>query len=330
MNYSEAKKEVTSRFRRALVTGGAGFIGSHLVDELLDLGLEVISIDNFSAGKHENINHNLSNPRFTSVKVDTTDYEELRKYFNGVDIVFNQAASKKNICINNPRLDLQVNGLGTFNVLELSRDYGVKKVVHASTGSVYGEAQVLPQTEEHPIEPVSYYGVSKLAGERYAKVFERLYDLDTTILRYFHVYGPRQESGELGGVVAIFARNILKSERPTIFGDGTQQRSFTYVKDVVRANILVAASDKTKGEVFNCASGINVTINMLCDELLHLLGKEKILTPLYKEWQIGDIKVFQISNRKLLDLGFAFETSFHDGLVETVNYFKSSFGSSKC
>ncbi len=317
MNTAALSNEIGNKFERAMVTGGAGFIGSHIIESLLDTGIEVISVDDFAAGKKENIAPFLSNPRFTSAKCDVTDYDSLKKCFDGVDVVFHEAASKKNVCMKDPRRDLLVNGAGAFNILEIARDLGVKKVVHASTGSVYGEAQVLPQTEEHPLNPVSYYGVSKLAGERYAKTFEHLYDLDTTILRYFHVYGPRQESGEFGGVIAIFARQLLNGQNPTIFGDGTQERSFTYVKDVVNANLFVATAKGTKGEAYNCASGVNITVNEMCDAMRRALNRMD-LEPEYHDWLIGDIKMFDISNKKLCDLGFEFQTGFEEGLATTI------------
>jgi len=155
-------------FKKALVTGGAGFIGSHLVEELLNLNISVVSVDDYSAGKKSNLKNFRSNPNLREVDCDITSQEELRKNFNEVDVVFHNAASKKNICLNDPRRDLEVNAEGTFNILELSREFGVKKIVHASTGSVYGEAIYYPQDEKHPVLPTSYYGVSKLAGEGYA------------------------------------------------------------------------------------------------------------------------------------------------------------------
>lgn len=317
MDMDAIKAEIGNKYQRALVTGGGGFIGSHIIEELLDTGIDVISVDDFSAGKEENVALFADNPHFKSVKCDVTDYDALRRCFDGVDLVFHEAASKKNICMKDPRRDLLVNGGGTFNILELSRDLEVKKVVHASTGSVYGEAQITPQTEDHPLSPVSYYGVSKLAGERYAKTFEHLYDLDTTILRYFHVYGPRQESGEFGGVIAIFARQLLNGQRPTIFGDGSQERSFTYVKDVANANLFVAATEGTKGEAYNCASGVNITVSEMCDAMRQLLDRTD-LEPEYHDWTIGDIKKFDISNEKLKGMGFEFQTEFEDGLSQTV------------
>lgn len=312
-----------SKFNKALVTGGAGFIGSHIVGGLLEEGLEVVSIDNYFGGKKENLSeyHKKYGDRFTEVNCDVTDYEGLKKWFDGVDIVYHEAASKKTICLRDPRKDLLINGTGSFNVLELSRDFGVKKVIHASSGSVYGEPKSFPQTEEHPLNPTSYYGVSKLAGEKYARAFADLYDLDTTILRYFHVYGPKQENSDVGGVVSIFGRKVLNGESPVIFGDGTQMRSFTYVEDLVNINKLVAVTEGTKGEAYNCASGVNVTIQQLAEKVVDYYGRND-LEILYDDWTIGDIKVFNVSNQKIKDLGFEFNTDFQGGLKKTLDWLK--------
>ena len=188
-------------FQKALVTGGAGFVGSHIVETLVKKGVYTISVDNYFAGKSENLEHLKQYSNFEEVECDVTDYSSLEKLFKGVDVVFHQAASKKTICLNDPRKDLQINAEGTFNLLELSLKYDVKKFVHASTGSVYGEALYFPQDENHPLNPTSYYGVSKLCGEKYVKAFSHLYGLNTTSLRYFHIYGERQESSDVGGVV---------------------------------------------------------------------------------------------------------------------------------
>ncbi|MDO8480287.1 MAG: SDR family NAD(P)-dependent oxidoreductase [Nanoarchaeota archaeon] len=309
-------------YKKALVTGGTGFIGSHLCEALINKGVQVICVDNNIGGKTENIAHLTSRPGFTLALCDVTDFASLKPLFKGVDIVFHNAASKKTICMNDPRKDLDINAKGTFNLLELSRDTGVKKFVHASTGSVYGEATQFPQTEEHPLNPTSYYGVSKLAGEKYVRVFNHLYGLDTTVLRYFHVYGTRQESAdEKGGVIAIFSRRLLEGKNPIVSGDGTQQRSFTWVGDVVEANLFVAAHPKTKGEVYNCASGINVTVLEMAKRLVDLLNPKAVIefgppTP-------GDIKRFEIDNSKLTSLGFRFRTSFEEGLRTTIEYYKS-------
>jgi UDP-glucose 4-epimerase len=312
-------------YQKALVTGGAGFIGSHIVEELLKLGIEVVSVDNYFAGKRENLVGLEPQELLHEIECDVTDYDALKQCFEGVDIVFHEAASKKTICLNDPRRDLEINAKGAFNVLELARDFGVRKVVHASTGSVYGEALYTPQDEEHPLRPTSYYGVSKLAGEKYVQAFAHLYGLNTTVLRYFHVYGPRQESSDVGGVVPIFIRRLLHGQPPIIFGDGTQQRSFTYVKDVVRANLLVAVHPQAQGEAYNCASGAKITIHELADRLVRLCGHEGQLEPLYDDWAPGDIKVFDIRNQKLRDLGFEFEMDWDRGLRETLAWYRHRF-----
>ena len=321
MQESLNMQHLTDRYKRAMVTGGAGFVGSHLTEELLQEGLEVVSVDSYFAGKKENLSHLRDYKTFTEAECDVTNYEGLKALFEGVDIVFHEAASKKTICLNDPRRDMEINGSGTFNMLELARDFGVKKFVHASTGSVYGEAQYYPQDERHPLEPTSYYGVSKLAGEKYAMAFCHLYGLDVTVLRYFHVYGPRQEHSDVGGVVSIFGRRVLNDQPPIIFGDGTQQRSFTHVSDVVAINKLVACTEVTKGEVYNCASGIKVTIQELAEKVLAFFGKEH-LEIVYQEWTPGDIKVFDVDNAKIKGLGFEFGVDFDSGLEETLEWLK--------
>ncbi|MEK7142619.1 MAG: SDR family NAD(P)-dependent oxidoreductase [Patescibacteria group bacterium] len=310
------------KYRRALVTGGAGFIGSHICQELAVRGFPVISLDDYSAGKKANLKHLKKYPNFIEVKVDITDLGRLPRFFRGVDIIFHNAASKKSICLKDPRRDLAVNGSGTFNLLELAAKFKIKKFVHASTGSVYGEGKIFPQNENHPTNPVSFYGVSKLAGEKYVQIFHQIYGINTTILRYFHVYGPRQESGEFGGVVAIFIKKLQQGQRPVIFGTGRQQRSFTYVNDVVRANLLTAIKPEAKGQIYNCASGIKVTINELVREIIRAFGTK--IKPIYKDWQIGDIKVFDIDIRKIRSLGMDFERDYTLGIQMTIDSMKEN------
>jgi nucleoside-diphosphate-sugar epimerase len=239
------------------------------------------------------------------------DDAAMKEIFAGVDTVFHNAASKKNICLDNPQRDLDVNAGGALNLLRHAMDAGVRKFVHASTGSVYGEPKIFPTTEDHPLAPVSYYGVSKLAGERYVDVFRHLYGLDTTILRYFHVYGPRQESNEFGGVVSIFLRRITEGKNPIVFGHGEQVRSFTYVKDLVAANIAAATDEAASGQAYNVASGIRVTINELASGMLEILDPEGKLAVEHGEPLVGDIMEFDVANAKIrAELGLSFEQDF--------------------
>ncbi len=316
--------DLSKKYSKAMVTGGAGFVGSHLVESLLENGLQVVSIDDYSGGKEENLVQFRDNPNFKEIHCDITNFNELNDHFDGVDIVFHQAVSKMTVCLKDPRRDLEVNAEGTFNLLELSRDHNVKKFIHASTGSVYGIAEDFPTDEMHQLNPASYYGVSKLAAEKYVRLFSDLYDMDTTILRYYHVYGPRQESSDVGGVVSIFARRALEGKPLIIYGDGSQIRSFTYVKDLVNINKLVAIKNNTKGEAYNCASGVKVTIQELAEAVLESLNMKHLKIE-YKDWKIGDIKYFDVSNDKLKGLGAKWDTDFKKGLDETLNWSKSWF-----
>ena len=311
-------KQFKNKYKKAMVTGGAGFIGSHIIEDLLKIGVDVISVDDYSAGKPENLKPFETHPNLTIVKADISKREQIEPYFEGVDIIFNNAASKKNICLKNPHRDLEVNSGGILTMLELAKKYGIKKFVHASTGSVYGEPIHFPQTEEHPLDPVSYYGVSKLAGERYVILYSKLFDLNTTCLRYFHVYGPRQESNEFGGVCSIFIRNMMEGTDLTIFGDGTQERSFTWVKDIVKANFIVALNKQTNGQCYNCASGINVTINELAKFIKQNMNSPLENKIVHGDWLIGDIKKFDVSNKKISDLGLNFSKDFWEKLKITI------------
>lgn len=307
---------------KAIVTGGAGFIGSHIVDSLVSDGHEVIAIDNLSAGKLHNLYPRHDNSKNLSFAMINIISPEIAHYMEDVDIIFHNAASKKNICLKDPHQDLVVNAGGTLNLLQLAVKYGVKKFVHASTGSVYGEAVVIPQTENHPLNPCSFYGISKLAGEKYVKMYSDMGWLDTTILRYFHVYGPRQEDGEFGGVVAIFIKNSKNNLPLIIYGHGNQERSFTHVDDIVLANRLVAEND-TNGQVYNCASGIKVTVKELAEKIITMTGSQSKIK--YEDWLIGDIVKFYIDNRKICELGLEFETNINAGLGKTIDEVSFSY-----
>lgn len=310
-------EQISLAGKKVVVTGGAGFIGSHLCEELVRLGAEVTSVDDYSAGHDRNIAFLAGSGRFRAVRADVCDRAALAPVVAGADVIFHNAASKKNVCLIDPQKDLRVNGGGTLNLLELAREHRVRKFVHASTGSVYGEPTVFPTDEDHPLRPVSYYGVSKLAGERYVDVFHRLYGMDTTILRYFHVYGPRQESNEFGGVVSIFLRNILEGKPLVIFGHGRQERSFTWVKDLVRANVAAATRPESAGRVYNAASGIQVTVLELAQRMVAMMGAT--VPVVHGEPLVGDIMHFDVDNRRIRrELGVEFERDFWGTMERTL------------
>jgi UDP-glucose 4-epimerase len=309
----------------AAVTGGAGFIGSNLCEALVEQGVEVTCIDNLVAGKMENIANLLDRPNFRFAEVDVTGLDALVQAFEGCDIVFHNAASKNTVCQIDPELDLRVNGWGGWCVAEAARRTGVQKVVHASTGSVYGELREHPQTEEHPLAPRSFYGNSKLAGENYLRSHMEYHGAPRySVLRYFHVYGPRQESGEFGGVIPIFIRRALAGEPLVIYGDGSQVRSFTFVLDDVNANIALANSRAADGEIYNAASGIKVTVLELAHKILRLLDRED-LDIRFEPWRAGDIRNFDVDNAKISSVGVAFPTGFDDGLQQTLAWYRDYF-----
>jgi nucleoside-diphosphate-sugar epimerase len=277
-------------------------------------------VDDYSAGHARNLEFLAGRPNFRAGRADICDRAAMTPVIAGADVIFHNAASKKNVCLIDPQKDLRVNGGGTLNLLELAREHRVRKFVHASTGSVYGEPVVRPTDEEHPLRPVSYYGVSKLAGERYVDVFHRLYGMDTTILRYFHVYGPRQESNEFGGVVSIFLRNILEGKPLAIFGHGHQERSFTWVKDLVRANLAAATRPESAGRVYNAASGIRVTILELAERMKAMMDADVPIV--HQAPLVGDIMHFDVSNERIRrELGIAFERDFWGTLQRSLEEF---------
>ena len=300
---------------KALVTGGGGFIGSHLCEALLDKGYKVVCFDNMSAGKLENIVHLRKNKNFQFILGDVRDSDMLDDALVGVDVVFNQMASKKTICERSPVEDCEVNAGGTLNLLLAMQRNGVNKIVHASTGSVYGE--VIGRINENtPLNPVSYYGVSKMAGEKYVAAFGDLYGFEYTILRYFHVYGERQDMSDKGGVVPIFIRKVLSGEPILVHGTGEQIRSFTYVGDVVHANL--EGFDKMDNGIYNCASGLRVSVNTLSSMIRESIAD---FGEVHGERLFGDVDNFNIDNSSICEDFNMIFTTFEDGLSKTIQWY---------
>jgi len=305
---------------KAVVTGGAGFIGSNLVEELANRGTEVVILDDLATGKMENITDLLTRAKVNFVKGSVTNLELLKSIFNDVDCVFHQAAIPSvQRSVEDPRVTNEVNVNGTLNVLLAAKECGVEKVVYASSSSVYGDTPELPKREDMKPNPKSPYAVSKLTGEQYCTVFGEVYGIKTVCLRYFNVYGPKQDpASEYAAVIPLFITRVLANQPPIIYGDGEQTRDFTSVKDVVKANIL--ASERGEG-VFNIASGRRISLNELAHIIIGMIDKD--LKPVYTEPRKGDIKhsLADVSLAKE-KIGYECEYGLEQGLKETIGYFK--------
>lgn len=289
---------------RILVAGGAGFIGSHLADKLLESGADVIVLDNLYTGQIENIKQHSRNKNFHFIKGDVRNFKLVKETVADVDAVFNEAAVVSvPRSVENPLLANDVNVRGTLNLLQASLDSHVKRFIQASSASIYGDTETLPLHEKMASRPISPYAVSELTAENYAKVFHKVYGLETVCLRYFNVYGPRQVYSPYSGVTTIFVNQLLRGQPPIILGDGEQTRDFVYVEDVVSANMLALTKKGAVGEVFNIATGNPTTVNRLVQTLLKIVGKTS-LAPIYKEPREGDIRHSYASiekARKILD-----------------------------
>jgi len=301
-----------------LVTGGAGFIGSNIVEELLKQGHSVRVLDNFSTGKRENLK--VFNSDIELIEGDIRSYHIVRQAVNGIEVILHQAALPSvPRSINDPITTNEVNVMGTLNLLDAAKDEGVKRIVYASSSSVYGNSPELPKREDMLPNPLSPYAVSKLAGEKYCQVFSKLYGIETIILRYFNVFGPRQDpNSQYSAVIPKFIKLIADEQRPTIYGDGTQSRDFTYVANVVEGNLLAATKDVKSGLVMNCACHGQITLNELVIKINNLLNKN--IEPIYADPRPGDIKhsFADISNIKA-QLNYTPSISFEDGLNKTYN-----------
>ncbi|MCB2145708.1 MAG: SDR family oxidoreductase [Deltaproteobacteria bacterium] len=305
----------------ALVTGGAGFIGSHLVDELVAGGCRVTVLDNLSTGHRHNIDH--LGDRIDFVEGDIRDEGLLNRVVKGCEVVFHQAAVVSvSQSVQDPSHACEVNDLGTVRVLDASRRNGVRRVVMASSSAVYGDDPRMPKTEDMAPMPLSPYAVQKLTGEFYASVFGGLYGLETVCLRYFNVFGPRQDpSSPYSGVISIFMNRAAAGEAPTIYGDGGQSRDFIYVKDVVRANVLAATEAEAVGQVFNVGTGACIRIL----DLWKLIGElsSVIIDPVFGPPRAGDIResVSDI-DRIRRSLGFRPRVGLRQGLIDTLAWYR--------
>lgn len=304
---------------KVLVTGGAGFIGSHLVDRLMLDGHEVVVLDDLSSGRLENIKHHLNERGFHFLKGDIRNVRTVEESLKGVDAVIHEAAiASVPLSIENPSLTNEVNVSGTLNLLKASSKAKVKRFVYASSCAVYGAASDLPISEDVQLKPLSPYAASKLAAEEHCETFYKNYGLETVSLRYFNVYGQRQTAGEYAGVMVKFLERIRKGQPPVIFGDGEQTRDFIYIVDVVGATLLAMNRKGAAGGVFNIGTGEAATINRLCDLFLKALGRPD-LRPAYEDAKPGDIKHSQADIAKARQvLGFQPKVSLEQGIKELI------------
>ncbi len=304
--------------KRVLVTGGAGFIGSNLAEKLAEEN-EVVILDDLSTGKIETIEELIKKDTVTFTQGSITDLDLLRKNFRDIDFVFHQAAiASVPKSIKDPRSSNEANITGTLNVLIAAKDAGIKKLVFASSSSVYGDTPLVQVSEDMPLNPLSPYAVTKAAGEFYSKVFHDLYDLQTISLRYFNVFGPKQDpDSQYAAVIPKFINAIMNDEQPVIYGDGEQSRDFIFVKHVVEANILACESGMTG--VFNIANGKRITINQLVSMINEILGKN--IEPVYTEPVSGDIKHSMADISKARSIGYKPESDFKKELRETISWF---------
>ena len=315
---------------RYTVTGGAGFIGSHLTEELIRRGHTVRVVDDFSTGKRGNVD---AAARAAGVPVsaiqlvegDLADLEVARRAVDGADYVLHQAAIPSvPRSVKDPITSNRANIDGTLNVLVAARDARVKRLIFAGSSSEYGDTPTLPKHEEMPTNPLSPYALQKAVGEEYLKLFTRLYGLETVSIRYFNVFGPRQDPGSpYSGVISLFVKWLLAGERPTIYGDGEQTRDFTYVANVVDGVLSACEAPGASGESINVATEGRVSLNQLLGELQRIIGTN--LEPIYGPPRVGDVRDSQASIAKARRLlGYEPSVPFEEGLRRTVAWFRES------
>ena len=309
---------------KVLVTGGAGFIGSNLAEELIRQGAKVVIIDNFVTGFRENLEEIKGD--FDFVEGDLNNDEKLKRAIENVEIVFHQAALPSvPRSVENPleTHDACVNG--TFNLLIKAKENNVKRLIYAASSSAYGNQAALPKVETMFPEPLSPYAAAKLMGEYYCKVFSGVYNLETFSLRYFNVFGPRQNPASMySGVISRFVDALMTDETPIIYGDGEASRDFTYITNVIDANIKAAQTAKGIGEVMNVANGERISLNELLEVLKKITGKENVKAE-YQEERTGDVKHSQADNTRAVEwLGYEKLIDLEDGLRKTIDWWKSS------
>jgi UDP-glucose 4-epimerase len=309
--------------RTYLVTGGAGFIGSHICERLLNEGYGVRVLDNFSNGKEENLSQ--FRDQVEVIRGDVRDTQTVAEAMKDVYVVFHEAAlGSVPRSVADPVSTHESNITGTLNVLLAARDAGVRRVVFASSSSVYGETLELPKHEGITPQPLSPYALSKLAGEHYISVFNHVYGFEAVSLRYFNIFGPRQDpQSEYAAVIPKFVTALLSGNRPIVFGDGGQSRDFTYVENVVEANLLASEADGIAGKAFNVACGGRYTLLDLLDRIKQALGTD--IEPVHEPARAGDVRDSQAAIDAASEaFGYSIKVDFDEGLRRTVEWFKAN------
>ncbi|MGO8989823.1 MAG: SDR family oxidoreductase [bacterium] len=308
-----------------LVTGGAGFIGSNLTEELLKRGHVVRVLDDFSTGKRENLIFDVKYPSLKVIEGDIRDLLTCQKAVEGMEYVFHQGALPSvQRSVEDPETSNAVNVGGTLNILLAARGKGVKRVIYASSSSVYGDTPTLPKHEEMATNPLSPYALQKYVGEHYCRLFYQLYGLETISLRYFNIFGPKQDPNSLySAVIPKFIDALVQERPPVIFGDGEQSRDFTYIENVVQANLLAMSAEHLHGEAINIACGKRISLNHLFNVLKEILGSK--IFPLYQESRKGDVKHSLADIRKGKEIvGYEPTVGVEIGLKKTAEFFSKA------
>lgn len=308
-----------------LVTGGAGFIGSNIVEKLLESGEKVIVFDNLSTGREENLRNFFKNPNFKFWQGDLRNQKEIEKAIKAVDFILHQAATPSvSRSILDPKSTFEANVLGTLNLLVAAKENKIKKIVYASSSSIYGPTKILPKNEEMSPNPVSPYALSKLTGEKLCQIFSKIYGIPTICLRYFNVFGPRQNpDSEYAAAIPKFISAFLKNKMPLIFGDGMQTRDFTFVENVVEANLEALYSKFKNGEVFNIACGRQTSLLEIIDILNKIFNKQ--IKPVFDKQRPGDIKhSYADISRAKKELDYEPKISFQNGLKITIDWYEKN------
>ena len=315
---------------KILITGGAGFVGSHLCEKYIQEGNTVICLDNFMNGDIRNIRHLVAHKNFKLINGDIRDFDLLEKITRDVDIIIHLAAQVHvDRSVIEPKMTYDTNVLGTQNILEVARMFDVEKVIHASTSEVYGSSEYYPMDEKHPLNAPHPYGASKIAADRLCYSYIQTYGMNVSIMRCFNIFGPRQRDVGYGGVISIFTRRILNNMPPVIYGDGLQTRDYTYIDDTVQAYDLVLKHNKPINEPINFGTGKELSILEIANIIIDLCGKNETMKPVHVDSRPGEVKRLIADSTKAKELlGWEAKYDMHDGIEKFVQWYKD-YGAEK-